>query len=69
MEIDSVASAHAGFNLSNSGVGVSVKELEVADAIARKEGTSHGAVKSLWGLGYYKHWAAHLRENVLPHVT
>jgi len=34
----------------DGGVGVSIEELEVADAVAREEGTGHGTVESGLGL-------------------
>jgi hypothetical protein len=46
LEIDGVACAHAIFDLLDGGVGVSVEELKVADAITGEEGAGHGAVES-----------------------
>ena len=46
-----MASAHAVFDLRNGCVGVSVEELEVANAVAREERAGHGAMESGVELG------------------
>jgi hypothetical protein len=51
LEIDGVAGVHAVFDLGDGGVGVSVEELEIADAITGEEWAGHGAVESGVGVG------------------
>ena len=73
MEIDSIPSAHAVFDLGYGNVGVSVKEFKVTDAITVEEGAGYGAVESARGGEFLLcQWEIGLKlggQYVLPHIA